>query len=645
MKTAKKQWQTVKKHGLLAVGFMLSLLILLAACLAQRWQTAVSPPTASPHPTPAPLAAQPTPTAVSPAKKLTICMGQEPDSLYLYGTKMAASHVILAAIFEPNITTHSYDWQPRGLETIPTLENGGARLETAVVQTGDIVLNSSGDVVELQRNIEIINDQGDPVLFADEPLNMKRLLAEFTLKPRFWADGIPVTAADSLFSYQLQRDAATPGSKFLSDRTARYEAVDTLTTRWVGIPGFMDATYFTNFFVPLPQHALHPFSASQMLWEPAANRLPLGDGPFKIVAWEAGSHIELARNEHYYRAAEGYPKLDGVIFKFMSDSNQALGQLLLGKCDVITADAVDVEQMDFLLEAEADGRLTAHFSTGTVFEHIDFGINSQPGYGDGEGRPDWFEDVGVRQAIIQCTDRQSMVENILYGRSQIIHSYIPPMHPLYPTTGLTEWPYNVAAANRLLNELGYLDTDGDGIREEVGGDKRPFSLTLLTTSGSTMRQQIAQIFQANLRDCGIEITLDYLPPNELFSDSSPLFQRQFDLAEFAWATGINPPCDLFLGDDSSDPATIKPNHSNTAGWHHPAYDTACKKALTSLAGTPEFIAAHQEAQRIWSRELPVIPLFLRLKVAVTRPEVTGFQLDPTETNGMVNLYRVDITPK
>ncbi|MCA9999316.1 MAG: peptide ABC transporter substrate-binding protein, partial [Anaerolineales bacterium] len=610
------------------------------ACLAQQ-QTAVSSPTAA-RPTRTPIAT-PT-TAVSPSKTLVICMGQEPDSLYPYGTNMAASQAVLAAIFEPNITAQSYDWQAHGLETVPTLENGGARLETAVVQAGDIVLNSAGDAVVLQRNIEIINDQGETVLFADGSINMKRLVVDFTLKPRIWADGVPVTAADSVFSYQLQRDAATPTSKFLSDRTARYEAINELTTRWVGIPGFMDATYFTNFFIPLPQHTLQPFSASELLQEPAANRLPLGDGPFKIVAWEAGSHIELTRNEYYYRA-EGFPRLDGVIFKFVSESNQALAQLLAGSCDLVTADVLGGEQIDFLLEAEAAGRLTTHFSTGTVFEHIDFGINSQPGYGDGDGRPDWFEDVRVRQAITQCTDRQSMVDNILYGRSQVIHSYIPPMHPLYPPTGLTEWPYNVMAANRLLNQLGYVDSDGDGIREEAGGEKRPFSLTLLTTSGSDMRQQIAQIFQANLRDCGIEVNLDYHPPNELFSDSGSLFQRQFDLAEFAWATNVNPPCELFLGDDTSNPTEAKWNPSNTAGWHHPGYDAACKKALSSLAETPEFIIAHQEAQRIWSRELPVIPLFLRLKVAATRPEVTGFQLDPTEDNGMVNLYRVDITQK
>ena len=55
--------------------------------------------------------------------------------------------------------------------------------------------------------------------------------------------------------------------------------------------------------------------------------------------------------------------------------------------------------------------LSPYFQTGTVYEHIDFGVNSYGDYGDGVGRPDWFEDVRVRQAMTMCTDRQSMVDN------------------------------------------------------------------------------------------------------------------------------------------------------------------------------------------------------------------------------------------
>lgn len=111
----------------------------------------------------------------------------------------------------------------------------------------------------------------------------------------------------------------------------------------------------------------------------------------------------------------------------------------------------------FLLEAESNGLLIPYFQTGTVWEHIDFGINPEPGYA--ASRPDWYEDVRVRQAITLCTDRQGMVDEIMFGRSEVIHSYIPSNHPLY-ASGLTEWPYDVNAANALLDEAGFWTTMG-----------------------------------------------------------------------------------------------------------------------------------------------------------------------------------------
>jgi peptide/nickel transport system substrate-binding protein len=77
---------------------------------------------------------------------------------------------------------------------------------------------------------------------------------QFRFKPMTWADGTPVTAADSVYSFQLDADPITPGSKFKIERTESYTAVDDLTVRWVGIPGYLDPDYFTNVWQPLPRH-------------------------------------------------------------------------------------------------------------------------------------------------------------------------------------------------------------------------------------------------------------------------------------------------------------------------------------------------------------------------------------------------------
>ncbi|MEM7331446.1 MAG: ABC transporter substrate-binding protein, partial [Chloroflexota bacterium] len=403
---------------------------------------------------------------------------------------------------------------------------------------------------------------------------------------------------------------------------------------------------------PLPEHHLGGFSAAELLEAEESSRTPIGDGPYKIDEWVAGDSIVLSPNEFYY---EGAVPLNSVTYKFIPDTNQLIAQLLSGSCDIGTQDGMGADQSPFLIEAESSGLLTPYFQTGTVFEHIDFGINSYGDYGDGVGRPDWFEDVRVRQAMTMCTDRQSMVDNILFGRSEVIHSYIPSVHPLYPE-GLTEWPFDVEAANALLDEVGFVDGDGDGIRED-SATGTAFAITLGTTTGNEMRQQLTQIFKENMLECGIDVELYYLPASEWFADGpdGPLFGRRFDLGEFAWLTGVEPSCGLYTSDAVTGPEDeVNPDHytegttfggwgnaSNT-GWVNESYDLACNRARGALPGTADYSEGHAEAQVIFSQEVPVIPLFLRLKVAAARTDVLNFGVDPTQNSELYNMYEIDL---
>lgn len=585
-------------------------------------------------------------------KHLIICMAQEPDTLYLYGTTMLAASAVQVALHEADLTTFSYDYQARGVEKLPSLADGDAVITSVEVNAGDTVLASDGNPAVLEEGVEVVTSDGETVVFDGNPLMMDQLSADFTMKQRTYSDGTPVTAADSVYSFNLNGDPDTAAGKFTFDRTASYEATGDLTLRWTGLPGFMDPTYFTNIWPPLPEHVLGGYSAAELIEAEESSRTPIGDGPFKIDEWIAGDSIILSANEYYYRADEGYPHLDSVTYKFIPDTNQLLAQLLSGSCDIGTQDGMDVTQSPFLIEAEANGLLVPYFQTGTVFEHIDFGIDSYGDYGDNIGRADWFEDVRVRQAMTMCTDRQSMVDNILYGRSEVIHTYIPTVHPLYPEDGLSEWPYDVDAANNLLDEAGFVDSDGDGIREYPGGPNgefagEPFTVSLGTTAANDMRQQLTQIFKENMLACGIDIQLYYLPSSEWFADGpdGPLFGRRFDLGEFAWVSGPQPGCNLYLTNSITGPEDEGFGgwgNTGDTGWSNEAYDTQCLQALGSLTGTPEYEEAHKEAQRIFSQEVPVIPLFLRLIVAAANPNVTGFSVDPTGGTELQNIYMFDI---
>lgn len=461
---------------------------------------------------------------VEQPKDLIVCVGQEPDSLYTHGSSLLASSTIQHALFETDITNLSYGYQAHGIESLPSLSNGGAVINEVEVQAGDTVLNVAGDVVELAEDEVVQTSDGEEATFDGTPLTMSQLVVDFTLKPRVWSDGIPVTAADSVYGFEVDGHPDTQTGKFTIERTVSYEATGELSTRWTGVPGFMDSQYFLN-------------------------------------------------------------------------------------------------------------------------------------YGDyANSRPDWFEDVRVRQAMLMCTNRQSMVDSILYGRTQIIHTYVPSVHPLFPEEGLTEWPYDVEAANALLDEVGFVDSDGDGLREyyaanAAGGDPSwdgtPFSVNALTTVANDMRQQIMQVFKENMTDCGINVELNYLPAGEYFADGpdGPLFGRRYDLGLFAWLTGVDPSCDLFKGANVTGPIDEGLGgwgNVNNTGWVNEAFDAACTQAQGNLPGTPEYEEGHKEAQRIFSQEVPILPVFLRLKVAAARPGVLNFGVDPTQNSELWNIFEIDL---
>lgn len=579
------------------------------------------------------------PIPASPtSKELVVCMAQEPETLYVYGGSMLVMTAVLHGIYENDYTTLNYSYQSQGIEKIPSLADGDAVLQIVTVQPGNLVVdildqpNSWGDGVTVE------NAAGEEVLFDGNPVQMHQLVVETTFKPRVWSDGVPVTASDSVYSYQLEKHPDTPRGKYVVERTASYVATDALTVEWKGLPGFMDAEYQLRFWQPLPEHLWHFYTEAELLTAEVSRRMPAGDGPFMITEWIAGDHITLVKNPHYYRSNQGLPYLDSVTYRFISDTNTLLAHLLAGTCHIATQDGVDSGNIPFLQESEEAGVLNAYFSEGTVWEHIDFGILPA------DERTLWFQDVRVRQAMTLCTDRQAMVDNVYYGTSKIQHSYIPDNHPLYNPNS-TEWGYDPNQANTLLDEAGFVDTDQDGIRNHPQTGEN-FSITYITTSGNSTRQQIAEIFADNQTLCGIDVVLEYLDAGVIFADGpdGPIFGRKFDLAQFAWLTGMIPTCDLYLtsqipGEPPTYPAGW--DGQNNTGWSNKAYDIACMAGLEALPGTPEYVQSHQAAHLIFSQELPVIPLLMRVKVAATHPEVRGFNLNSTQNSELYNLYQLD----
>ncbi|MBN2394172.1 MAG: peptide ABC transporter substrate-binding protein [Anaerolineae bacterium] len=584
--------------------------------------------------------------AADSLKTLVICQSQEPDTLYWYGGDMLAARHIQHAVYDGPIDSRTYDHQAVILEKLPSIEDGDAIINAVTVQAGDIVVNDAGDPAELTEGIKVrphgCYSTECAVEFDGPPMEMDQMFVTFKLIDGLrWSDGELLTVDDSVYTFELVADPSTPVSKFTIDRTASYEALDDKTAVWIGLPGYIDKTYFTNFWPPMPRHLWQEqlgYGAADLLQAEESSRMPLGWGAFVIKEWVPGDHITVEKNPLYHRASEGLPYADTVIFRFVSDSNSALAQLISGECDIVTQDALSADLTPLLFKLEQESVIKLANVAGATWEHVNFGMVSAPGY----TRPDFFSDVRMRQAFAYCLDRQTVVDTVLYGRSSVIRSYLPPEHPYY-ADGLTEYLYDPERGKALLEEIGWVDSNDDGVREakDVEGisDGTPLEFRWLSISDA-LRIQYMQIFQQNLIDCGFMVNLETVPVGQYFANGpeGPLFGRRFDVASFA--TGIEPSCNRYLSGEI--PAAANDwNGENVSGFVNADFDTACKRALASLPGTTDYIEGHQGAQRIFSEQLPALPLFLHFRLAAIRPEVRGFIMDATQSSAMWNIEAFD----
>lgn len=614
------------------------------------------------------------------SRTLVICMGDEPNSLYEFSTPFTIREAhIFEAIADGGwraYNTNSFSYQPVILEKLPRLSDGDASLNVVTVNEGDKVVDAAGEVVILDPDADppqllIPAGGGGPVNYQGGAIEMDQLSATFKLLPDLlWSDGEPLTAADSKFTFELISDENTKdnrGYKFKVLRTASYQAIDDLTIVWIGLPGFMDSEYFINFFGPSPQHIWGEYSAAELYTAQVSHLKPVGWGPYVIDEWVQGESIRLHKNPNYFRAGDGLPKFDHLIFRFVGQNyNANIAALLSGECDILGQDTGIEEQSQLMLDLHRSGEIKATFSTGTAWEYLGFNIQHvdyDDGYQMGIDRPDFFSDSRTRQAFALCLDRQTVIDTLLLGQSPVINSYLPPQHPLY-NPNLQQYRFDVTAGNALLEQVGWLDEDGDPATPRVaqGISNVPDGTRMEINYGTAalgIRPQVAAILQESLARCGIKANLKIFPTNEWVSDGPEgnFFGRKFDLGQFTWLTGVKPPCDLYISSQIPGPAgetwiSIQDGSTNTfgeSGWlsqNNPGfanekYDQACIAALGSLPGQPEYEAAHKEAQRIFTEQLPVVPLYLFIKISATRPDLCGFIVDPTADSEMWNIEEFD----
>lgn len=599
-----------------------------------------SSPTPSPTPTP------------PPPRQLNICMPREPGSLFLYGDTSLAARSIREAIYDGPIDQRSYSPVPVILEKLPSLADGSVGLQPVQVLPNDLIVDSLGNLTNLVEGVTFFPSGCSALACAQaysgqEPVSMDQMVIRYQLRPGLlWSDGSPLTADDSLYSYEVARSLGSRGRPELIDRTQSYQALDPQTTEWRGVPGWREPDVAEYFFTPLPRQIMGGIDASEITAQLSPTQAGTGWGAYTLGEWIPGEKLTLKRNANYFQGAAGLPRFDSLVFYFIPDRVAALAALESGQCDLLDPAYGFSPQDVELQQAQQAGKAAFKEIPAIAWEHLDFGINAAQ---SGGPRPAFFQSKEIRQAIAQCIDRQKLVDEFVPGGA-VLNNYLPPDHPLYNSQA-QQIPFDPLAANARLQAAGWIDTDNNPATPRVAlgapgiADGTPFVVTL-QTSDEPERQRLAGRIAESLAQCGIQVELASGPAEQVFAPGpdGSVFGRKFDLAQFAWPVSAMPACDLFMTRSIPGPYPQSPQGwggANASGFSNPQFDQACQAALSSLPGQADYQAAHEQAQAVFADELPALPLFLRPAWVVTRTDFCGLEIEPANLDVYWNIENFD----
>lgn len=440
-------------------------------------------------------------------------------------------------------------------------------------------------------------------------------------------DGEPLTAEDIVFSYQLYQN--TEAYPWMGDYTAYFETMEATDNNEVvitlseAIPN-IDAQLV--FLYVLPKHVWESQDGAEF-----DNVATVGSGPFKMVEYKQNEFVHLAKNPDYFN---GTAKVDEVIFQTFENQDALVQAIKTGQVDMITEmpnTAVAGLKEDANIEV-VTGAPFAPEVTDIIFNQVT-PENCPEGDGMCTGHPA-LQDRNVRLALAHATDKQKIIDVILLGLGTPGTTLIPDGLGFWYNSGLTDYEYDVEKANQILDDAGYVDTDGDGVRELPDGS-RPLTFRLNWPSDSIDSPRLAELLSEMWSQVGVTLEAQAMDPDALTAACCPAFD--FDIIIWGW--GSDPDPNLLLSVMTS--AEV-PTGSNETGYANPAYDELFGQQATELDQNKRKEIVWQMQQIAHEDVVYIIPYYSQAVQAYRKDRFTGWLTDApkVELSDVTSLFVV-----
>ncbi|NLE76212.1 MAG: peptide ABC transporter substrate-binding protein [Chloroflexi bacterium] len=416
-----------------------------------------------------------------------------------------------------------------------------------------------------------------------------------------WHDGKPLTSADVKFTYEMiMREGNQVVSRVGWDQVESVETPDEHTV--VFNFAKVDAPFLMRLSAAevLPKHILDGLTAEEFnnhQWM----RAPVGTGPFKFKEWVSGDHITVVKNPDYF--VESQPYLDEIVYRIVPDANTLLNMTETGEVHV------QLRVQDDLAELLDKMPHVDRVTTQSLTPWLIWINNNHP----------LFKDVRTRQALAYGFDKEIICEKVFRGLSEPADGPVSPQLAAY-NPNIMKFRHDPEKAKVLLEEVGWKDADGDGVREAHGVegvvDGTPLKFETANIPGEQIRIQLLSLVHAQWKEIGVQAEINGVDVATLFGKMLPGNDLETGYSY------IGRYVDPDFGSLYLDRVKYN-NNGNYVGYSNPKVDELIL-ASQQTADQALRIQYLQEAQAIIAEEVPQLFMGWRADTTAVTKNLHGY---------------------
>jgi peptide/nickel transport system substrate-binding protein len=426
-----------------------------------------------------------------------------------------------------------------------------------------------------------------------------------------WQDGTPLTAHDIAYTFNFILDQGVGNfiDYFPFTEAGDITAPNDTTLIWKTSEQTSAPVYPPYVYV-MPESVLSKYKdkADFRTWKGFPDAL--GSGPFKMVEWRRGDFWRLEANPDYFGGAPKIDEIDFVVFQNEEAMVQALKQGDIDFADDISANGFDTLQ--------SDTNITTNVGNASGFTQMSFNqcTDSQPYCKKtGFNHAPATTDPQFRLAVEQAIDRDTLVDRVKLGYASPGYTIIPA--PKWHVDPESVVQFDPEAAKQTLEDAGYTDSDGDGVREYPNGD--PLELRFIVRTEAPETVTAGEFIKEWLADVGIQLKTEAVNDNKL---TDVWYSNDYDM--YIWGWGVEPDPNFQLSTYTSSQCGI---WSDTC-YSNPEYDKLFKDQQSATT-VEDRAAIVSQMQQIIYNDRPELVLFYDNYLQAYRSDKwTGFVHQP-----------------